>query len=116
MDAAIAALLGAFIGAAGSVGGMIIQQRSQGRRDLLKIAADLASEDWKNRYELISKRGGSMPPVSAFVRYHHKVLTALADDKFSEQFIVELSREHERILDAYTKANDEVIEANTPKA
>jgi len=57
-----------------------------------------------------------MPPVSAFVRYHHKVLTALADDKFSEQFIVELSREHERILDAYTKANDEVIEANTPKA
>ena len=82
MDAAIAALLGALIGAAGSVGGTIIQQRSQSRRDLLKIAADLASEDWKNRYELLSKRGGTMPPVSAFVRYHHKVLTALARTAF----------------------------------
>ena len=116
MDAAIAALLGAFIGAIGSVGGMIIQQRSQSRRDLLKIAADLASEDWKNRYELISKRGGSLPPVSAFVRYHHKVLTALAEDNFSEEFIVNLSREQERILAAYAKANEEVVEANTPKA
>ena len=91
MDAAIAALLGALIGAAGSVGGMIIQQRSQSRRDLLKIAADVASEDWKNRYELLSKRGGTIPPVSAFVRYHHKVLTALAKDSFSEDFIVEPS-------------------------
>ena len=91
MDAAIAALLAALIGAAGSVGGMIIQQRSQSRRDLLKIAADLASEDWENRYELLSKRGGTMPPVSAFVRYHHKVLTALAKDSFSEDFIVEPS-------------------------
>ncbi|HXL84245.1 MAG TPA: hypothetical protein VN989_08980, partial [Casimicrobiaceae bacterium] len=79
------------IGAAGSVGDMIIQQRSQSRRDLLKIAADLASEDWENRYELLSKRGGTMPPVSAFVRYHYKVLTALAKDSFSEDFIVEPS-------------------------
>ncbi len=36
MDAAIAALLGAGIGAIGSVGGMWLQQRHQTRRELLK--------------------------------------------------------------------------------
>jgi hypothetical protein len=111
MDAAIAALLGALLGAAASVGAMIIQQRHQNRRDLLKIATDLAREDWKNRFEIIAKQGGEMPPISVFVRYHHRVLLLLADGKFSPSAVQALGEEQEAVLAAYRQAKEQVARA-----
>jgi hypothetical protein len=108
MDAAAAALLGALIGAAASIGVMWIQQRHQTKRDLLRVAADLAREDWKNRLELLSQRGGKMPPVSAFVHYHAKVLEAMANGTFTPDTVKRLSEEQEQILAAYDQANDEL--------
>jgi hypothetical protein len=75
MTAAIAALVGAFIGAAASIGAMIIQQRYQSKRELLKIASELALQDYKRRFDIIADVGGKMPPVSAFVHYHFQVLS-----------------------------------------
>jgi hypothetical protein len=61
------------------MGAMWIQQRHQTKRDLLKIAAELAQKDWTQRYEIQVKQGRvSMPPVSVFVHYHSKVLEAMA--------------------------------------
>lgn len=91
MDSAIAALLGALIGAAGSAFAIFVQHKYQHRRDLLKIAADLAREDWKNRYELLST-GGKISPVSAFVSYHFEVLLAMESGEFDEEKVKELSQ------------------------
>lgn len=109
MDAALAALLGALLGAVASMGAMWIQQRHQTKRDLLKIAAELANEDWKQRFDIQSKHGRvSMPPVSVFVHYHAKVLEAMANGTYSPELIKKLSEEQELIIDAYEKANEVV--------
>ena len=56
MSAAIAALLGALIGAAASIVTIVIQQRYQNKRELLKIAAEIALQDYKRRLELLDPR------------------------------------------------------------
>src|SRR4030081_2810242 len=105
MDSALAALLGALIGSGASVGAMIIQQRQQNRRDLLKIATEMAREDWKNRFDVLAKRGSNvqMPPVTAFVLYHYRVLLALAKGNFTSETVIELEREQEEVMAAYRK-------------
>jgi hypothetical protein len=107
MSAAVAALLGALIGAAASIGVMWVQQKHQTKRDLLRVAAELAREDWKNRLQLLSP-GAKMPPVSAFVHYHAKVLEAMANGTFSPDTVKQLSLEQEEILSAYDRANEEL--------
>jgi hypothetical protein len=91
---------------------MIIQQRQQNRRDLLKIATEIAREDWKTRWEIVSKRGGNMPPLTPFIHYHYRVLDALARGNFTSETVAELGREQEAVLGAYERANKEVADAS----
>jgi hypothetical protein len=91
------------------MGAMWIQQRHQTKRDLLKIAADLARGDWKQRYEIQVKQGRvSMPPVSVFVHYHAKVLEAMANGTYSPELIKRLGEKQELIIEAYEKAGEAV--------
>ena len=107
MSAAVAALLGALIGAAASVITIIIQQRYQNKRELIKIASDLALADYMRRCEVIAGNGGGrMPPISAFVHYHAQVIERMAAGTFTPEVIKGLSEEHERILSAYTDIGD----------
>lgn len=112
MSAAVAALLGALIGAAASVVTIIIQQRYQNKRELIKIASDLALADYKRRHEVIAEKGGGkMPPISAFVYYYAQVIEHMAAGTFTPEVIKALSEENERILSAYTDIGDKRIEA-----
>lgn len=112
MSATVAALLGALIGAGASVLAMVIQQRYQNKRELLRIAADLALQDHIRRSELLTKSGGGrMPPVSAFVHYQMRVLEHMSTGKFNPGTIKALSEEYEQILAAYTALSNERSEA-----
>ena len=113
MSAAVAALLGALIGAAASIFTIIIQQRYQNKRELLKIASELALADYKRRFDMLEKMGGSgkMPPISAFVHYHVQVLEHMAAGTFTPETIQALSKENDHILSAYTEASEKRIEA-----
>ena len=111
MSATVAALLGALIGAAASILTIIIQQRYQNKRELLKVASDLALADYKQRFDVASKIGGNMPPISAFVHYHVKVLEHMAAGTFSRETIEALSRENTDILRAYAEDTGKRIEA-----
>src|SRR5882762_4217995 len=107
MDSAIAALLGALIGAAASVAAILIQQRYQNKRELLKIAADLALQDYERRLEILEKSGGGrMPPISAFVHYQMRVLEHMVAGTFTPEIIKSLSEEYDRILSAYNAGTD----------
>ena len=67
----ISALLGALIGAAASVGTVLVQSSAQNKRERRKDAVQLALEDWKTRVAIITKKGtGAAPPLSVFVHYH----------------------------------------------
>jgi len=91
---------------------MVIQQRYQNKRELLKIAADLALQDYKRRFELLEKSGGPvrMPPISAFVHYQLRVLEHMAAGTFTPETIKTLSEEYDHILSAYTAGTDKRIE------
>jgi len=105
-DTAIAGFIGAVIGAGASVAGMFIQQWFQNRRDRIKIAADLAISDFKCRLELGRTGEGpsNIPPVSAFLIYHSKLLDILNRGDINEKKLQELSAEYTKILGAFPGA------------
>lgn len=92
------------IGAIASIGAILIQQKFQHKREILKIAAEVAREDWTNRSRALDAwGGGEMPPVSVFIHYHFRVLEELSKGDFSENTIRRLSDEQDEILRAYGK-------------
>lgn len=109
MDAAIYGLLGAVIGALASVGGMYVQQKQQNRRDRLKIAVDLAIQEYNRDLELAkAKTGGAfVAPLDSYVICHASLLDALAEGVVTPEKIRELTSERDRILAAFPGAPDE---------
>ncbi len=105
INAAVAALLGALIGAASSLLTIVIQQRYQSKRELLKIAADLALEDHKQRCEAVASIGGKMPPVSTYVHYHLRVLEHMAAGTYSKDTVQKLAEESDQIISAYLEVS-----------
>ena len=111
MNAAIAALLGALIGAAASIVTSIIHQKYQNKRELLRIASDLAREDYKRRFEIVTKEGGEMPPISVFVHYHVQVLEHMAKGTYTPETISRLREENAQVLSAYKELGARQVEA-----
>lgn len=101
MDAAVAALLGAAIGAVASLGGAWIQQRHQTRRERLKLAADLGLADHARDYAMIKDRRAVMPPVSAYIAYHAEFLDALAKGPITAAQVHQMNERQDELLKAF---------------
>jgi hypothetical protein len=100
MDAAVAALVGAAVGALGVLGSAWIQQTHQSRRDRLKAATDLALADFKQRLSIVKKKGGTLAPLAVYVSYHAEVLKRLETGKFDAAAVDEIDREQIALLKA----------------
>lgn len=100
MDAAIAALAGAGIGALGSFGAAWLQQQHQNRRDLTRIAAELAEADYARLLDRIKGKGGRVPPISVYVAYHADVLSAIARDDFGPATVKRIEDRMTALFDA----------------
>lgn len=103
MDAAVAALLGAAIGAAGSFGAMWIQQRHQTRRERLKLAADLGMRDYDNALQHAKSRVGpvDVPPLSSYVIYHADMLNELAEGDVTAATIERINEKTAKLLQSF---------------
>lgn len=112
MEAAIAGLIGAAIGAVASFGGLWLQQRQQGRHERLKMAVDLAIHDQTRDLEIAkAKQGKSMlSPTSSYVIYHLHLLEALNKGDINAAMIKELSKSHSEIAQAFPGAPEGVSE------
>jgi|SRR6266702_4665163 len=100
MDAAIAALAGAAIGAAASLGTTWIQQRHQTRRDLLRSAVELGQAE---RQEFIDKLksqsgGGPLLPVSVYVAHHAEVLQAIAAGRYGPEVVRRIEEAQQELV------------------
>jgi len=109
MSSTAAAFLGAIIGSAASLLGLLIQQRYQNKRERLRIAADLAMKDHQQDMELAknTEGGGAVAPISVYVIYHARLLEELAKSKVTSEKIKELTKERDEILAAFPGAPDE---------
>ena len=95
----ISALLGALIGAAASVGTVLVQSSAQNKRERRKDAVQLALEDWKTRVAIITKKGtGAAPPLSVFVHYHARIVELAETGKLTPQAIRDLDDEQVELI------------------
>ena len=101
MDAAVAALLGAALGAVGSVGGVWLTQRHQNRRDLMRAAVDLGRADHDEAIARVSAAGGLMPPMAIFVYYHAEVLAAINKGTFNPAAVARIEAAQAELLRAF---------------
>lgn len=106
INSGIAALLGAFIGAFAGVAGTWVQQRHLNRRELTKLAIEMAEKDFNNKLAEKKENGteGEMAPIGAFFHYYHGVLNAINDDKCTPEWILSNSQGHGDIERAFREA------------
>jgi len=97
MDAAVAALIGAGIGVAGTVAAAWLQQNAQTKRELVKVAVDLALADYKRLIEH-ADHGKYLPPVTLYVMYHAELLRAVADGAVDSDTLDRLDAKQESLM------------------
>ncbi len=112
MDAAVAALLGTALGAVGSIGGVWLQQRYQGRRERAKVAADLGLADYTWRRERMQEKGGEMYPLNIFIAYHLEVLNALDAGNFTPARVAEITTRQTALRRAVKEASNAAQSGN----
>ena len=106
----LSGLIGAIIGAAASILGIVVQSRMQAKRDRLKEAVWLALQDWKTRFEVIKERGGNALPLAVFVHYHAKLLELAEQGKLNPAAITSLSAEQNELIEAIAQVDHEWLE------
>lgn len=105
MDAAIAALLGAAIGAGGPVLASWLQQKAQTRSERLKMAVQLGLADHEFFLDQAKAKGGAILPVAVYVSYHMDMLDALAKEAFDASAVERLEAKQSELLAALPKRN-----------
>ena len=94
MDAAIAALIGAAVGAVPGVLAPLWTQRAESRRARLKLAVELGKADFEFFKDQVAQKpgGGPVPPVSLYVTYHAEFLAALEHENFGPEAAKEIEK------------------------
>lgn len=117
-------LIGALIGSAGSVITIYLQMRSQRKREILKIASEVALEEYKSKLKIVEASGQDaiIWPICTYVHYHTKIIEAIFDGKLDEKKYRAIFEENQRIGKVCEKLNeeadreekDEHVEQRTP--
>jgi len=92
-------LIGALIGAGASFGAIYIQSWIQDRRAAVRLAAELALEDYKLRMQA-APPGTPFPPATVFIDYQVKIMKLIERGKLTPETLKDLSLEHDKFFDA----------------
>jgi hypothetical protein len=100
MDAAVAALIGAGIGALASLAGAVLQQKYQAERAVVSAAVKLGLAEFENDVEMAKAKAGItyVPPPSAYVAYNAQLLRAISKNKLTPGAIEAIDAEHQKLL------------------
>jgi hypothetical protein len=107
MDSAIwlpllSGFTGAIIGASASITTVIIQSRKEDRREIARLAAELAKNDHAATIDIAksNKRNVAITPLPIFISYYTDLMNTIDRGELSPQRYVELRQKHERLLEA----------------
>lgn len=97
----ISGLVGAIIGAFGTVVTVWLQLRSQDRRERIRQAAALASEDRALIREIAREEGRVMalPPMSLFVSHYLEALKLMEGDGLTREAMRKLQAKHDDLYE-----------------
>lgn len=103
MDAAVAALIGAAIGALPGIVAPLWTQHAESRRARMKLAVELGRDDFQFQREQAITEGGLLHPSSLYVAYHEEFLKALERGEFGPKAIADIEAKMQKIQDAFPK-------------
>jgi hypothetical protein len=101
-----AALLGAAIGAIAGFGSAWVREWFESRRNLTRLAIELADRDFADKLKQAESRdeSASLPPIGAFYHYYNNLLQAIATNKCTPDFIRHNSKAHGKVEEAFRDA------------
>jgi len=102
MDSSVAVLLGGAIGAISSIATIYVQQKFAHKRDICKMATELAVAEFNWATDLANRNNTKvmLPPLSSYVIYHSKILEAVNNGVVTPEKMAEIKSESDRILDS----------------
>jgi cytoskeletal protein CcmA (bactofilin family) len=100
MDAAIAAIVGAVIGSISSIGAIYIQQKAAHKRDITKMATDLAVAEfgWVTGLAKHSRSTVLVPPLSTYLVYHAEILKAIDEEEMTPERMAKIKKSNDILL------------------
>jgi hypothetical protein len=109
MDAAVAGLIGAGIGASSSLITVWIQARYQAKRERAKFVLEFAERDRYDSREQAIKRGsqGALPPVALYAHYHREMFELLENGKLNPSTMRQLTERNRKLWKALRELHDE---------
>ncbi|CAD6514463.1 hypothetical protein ACFQ3P_04625 [Paraburkholderia sabiae] len=103
VGAGTAALAGAAIGALAGFGSAWIREWFESRRNLTRLAVELADRDFADKLKQAEGRGqhGALPPIGAFYHYYNNVLQAIATNRCTPEFVRHNAIAHGDVEEAF---------------
>ncbi len=104
----ITGFIGALIGAAASIVTTYLQNKSQNKRERMKLVSDLALEDFKLSLEMAKHSGKpfTIMPITVYSHYHSKLLEALESGDLDEDRIVKLTEANKKVIESIKKVSE----------
>lgn len=99
MDAAVAGLIGAGIGASSSLITVWIQARYQAKRERARFAMEFAERDRQVMHQEAIAVGkvGPLPPVVLYAHYHQRMFDLLERGKLDDKTLRKMTDENRRL-------------------
>lgn len=104
----LSGFIGALIGSISSLTGIWIQSYFQNKHERIRLSTQMALEDYKIDCERILRKGGTVPPIVAYVHYHYELMDLLEGHKLTEESVRILRQKNKKVLEAidqYCKEN-----------
>ena len=95
----LAALFGPIIGSLTSVFIVVVQTRSERRRDRIRLAVQAAIEDHKRLFEMAEKTGTDqiIQPLSSYIHYHARILDLLEKGHLTVDALREINKQQHEL-------------------
>ena len=103
----LAGFIGAIIGAGASITTILIQAHFQNKRDRMRLAAEVALEDFKLNREMGLKHKGEFEewPLAVFMHYHVELMCLIEKDALTAENHEALKNKNRAFMEAIKRTS-----------
>ena len=98
-------LIGASIGASASIITVIVQSHYQNRRELSRLSAQIALEEYKIHWDAVKDTGGKLFPLLGFLYYNRELLKLAEKNELTVDRLKELTETLDKFSDFIHEAD-----------
>ena len=104
----IIGLIGTSIGAAVSIITMIVQGYYENKRELSRLSAQMAVEEYRSHCEALKIRGGPIAPLGAYIHFYSNLMKLVKKDKLTPNNLVQLMETNKKVMNAIEEYQESV--------